>query len=147
MIAKGGKSLLEMRHLDKDSGFVSAGIVDVTDAQGIPDEEWFGPLLQIFRADDFDSAMKIANATEFGLAAALISNDEALWKTFQARARAGIVKWNRRPPARPAARRSAASANRATIVRAPTMRPTIAPIRSPRSKTAHSKCRRSFRLA
>jgi len=95
MIAKGGKSLLEMRHLDKDSGFVSAGIVDVTDAQGIPDEEWFGPLLQIFRADDFDSAMKIANATEFGLAAALISNDEALWKTFQARARAGIVNWNR----------------------------------------------------
>src|SRR5471032_553144 len=95
MIAKGGKSLLEMRHLDKDSGFVSAGIVDVTDAQGIPDEEWFGPLLQIFRADDFDSAMKIANATEFGLAAALISNDEALWKTFKVRARAGIVNWNR----------------------------------------------------
>ena len=95
MVAKGGKSLLEMRHLDKDSGFVSAGIVDVTDAKGIPDEEWFGPLLQIFRADDFDSAMKIANATEFGLAAALISNDEALWKTFQVRARAGIVNWNR----------------------------------------------------
>src|SRR5476649_2283703 len=95
MIAKGGKSLLEMRHLDKDSGFVSAGIVDVTDAKGIPDEEWFGPLLQIFRADDFDSAMKIANATEFGLSAALISNDEALWQTFQVRARAGIVNWNR----------------------------------------------------
>jgi succinylglutamic semialdehyde dehydrogenase len=95
MVAKGGKLLLEMKHLDANSGFVSAGIVDVTDAKGIPDEEWFGPLLQVIRVADFDSAIKAANATEFGLAAALISNDENLWKIFQVRARAGIVNWNR----------------------------------------------------
>ena len=95
MVAKGGKLLLEMRHLDVNTGFVSAGIVDVTDAQGIPDEEWFGPLLQVIRVADFDSAIKAANATEFGLASALISNDENLWKIFQVRARAGIVNWNR----------------------------------------------------
>jgi succinylglutamic semialdehyde dehydrogenase len=95
MVAKGGKLLLEMRHLDDNSGFVSAGIVDVTDAQDIPDEEWFGPLLQVIRVADFDSAIKAANATEFGLASALISNDENLWKIFQIRARAGIVNWNR----------------------------------------------------
>jgi succinylglutamic semialdehyde dehydrogenase len=95
MVAKGGKLLLEMKHLHADSGFVSAGIVDVTKAQGIADEEWFGPLLQVLRVADFDSAIKAANATEFGLAAALISNDENLWKIFQVRARAGIVNWNR----------------------------------------------------
>jgi succinylglutamic semialdehyde dehydrogenase len=95
MVSKGGKLLLEMRHLDAASGFVSAGIVDVTDAQGIPDEEWFGPLLQVIRVADFDSAINAANATEFGLASALISNDENLWKIFQVRARAGIVNWNR----------------------------------------------------
>ncbi|MCU6502169.1 succinylglutamate-semialdehyde dehydrogenase [Rugamonas sp. A1-17] len=95
MIAKGGKSLLAMRQLVDNTGFVSAGIVDVTDAQGIPDEEWFGPLLQVIRVADFDSAIKAANATEFGLASALISNDENLWKIFQVRARAGIVNWNR----------------------------------------------------
>jgi succinylglutamic semialdehyde dehydrogenase len=95
MVAKGGKLLLEMRHLEAGSGFVSAGIVDVTNAQGIPDEEWFGPLLQVIRVADFDGALKAANATEFGLAAALISNDENLWKIFQVRARAGIVNWNR----------------------------------------------------
>ena len=95
MVAKGGKLLLEMKHLHADSGFVSAGIVDVTKALGIPDEEWFGPLLQVVRVADFDSAIKAANATEFGLAAALISNDENLWKIFQVRARAGIVNWNR----------------------------------------------------
>ena len=33
----------------------------------------------------------IAVAASFGLASALISNDENLWKIFQVRARAGIV--------------------------------------------------------
>lgn len=95
MVAKGGKLMLEMKQLQPGTGFVSAGIVDVTDAQGIPDEEWFGPLLQIVRVKDFDTALKVANNTEFGLAAALLSNDESLWQKFQLRARAGIVNWNR----------------------------------------------------
>ena len=95
MVAKGGVTLLQMRQLDPNAGFVTAGIVDVTDAKGIPDEEWFGPLLQVIRVADFDSAVKVANATEFGLAAALLSNDEALWKRFSVQARAGIVNWNR----------------------------------------------------
>ena len=95
MVAKGGVTLLQMRQPDQNAGFVTAGIVDVTDAQGIPDEEWFGPLLQVIRVRDFDTAIKVANATEFGLAAALLSNDEALWKRFNAQARAGIVNWNR----------------------------------------------------
>ncbi|MES2322421.1 MAG: succinylglutamate-semialdehyde dehydrogenase [Pseudomonadota bacterium] len=95
MVAKGGKALLQMKQLDPNAGFVTAGIVDVTNAKGIPDEEWFGPLLQIIRVSDFDSAIKVANATEFGLAAALLSNDEQLWKQFSVQARAGIVNWNR----------------------------------------------------
>jgi succinylglutamic semialdehyde dehydrogenase len=95
MEAKGGKVLLRMRQLDPNAGFVTAGIVDVTDAQGIPDEEWFGPLLQIVRVKDFDQAVKVANATEFGLAAALLSPSEELWKRFAIKARAGIVNWNR----------------------------------------------------
>ena len=95
MAAKGGTVLLQMKQLDPNAGFVTAGIVDVTSAQGIPDEEWFGPLLQVVRVKDFDSAIKVANATEFGLAAALLSNDEALWKKFSVKARAGIVNWNR----------------------------------------------------
>jgi len=95
MEEKGGKVLLRMRQLDPNAGFVSAGIVDVTNAQGIPDEEWFGPLLQIVRVQDFDSAIKAANATEFGLAAALLSPSEDLWKRFAVKAKAGVVNWNR----------------------------------------------------
>jgi succinylglutamic semialdehyde dehydrogenase len=84
-----------MRQLDPNAGFVTAGIVDVTDATGIPDEEWFGPLLQVVRVADFDAAIRAANATEFGLAAALLAPSEDLWKRFALRARAGIVNWNR----------------------------------------------------
>jgi succinylglutamic semialdehyde dehydrogenase len=95
MEAQGGKVLLRMRQLDPNAGFVTAGIVDVTDATGIPDEEWFGPLLQIVRVADFDAAIAAANATEYGLAAALLSPSEDLWKRFAIKARAGVVNWNR----------------------------------------------------
>jgi succinylglutamic semialdehyde dehydrogenase len=95
MEEKGGKVLLRMRQLHPDNGFVTAGIVDVTDASGIPDEEWFGPLLQVIRVQSFDDALKAANATEFGLAAALLSPSEDLWKRFAIKAQAGVVNWNR----------------------------------------------------
>jgi len=95
MVARGGVSLLQMAQPDPNAGFVTAGIVDVTNAAGIPDEEWFGPLLQVIRVADFDAAIKAANATEYGLAAGLLSPDAALWKRFSLRARAGIVNWNR----------------------------------------------------
>lgn len=95
MVAKGGKLLLAMRQLDPDTGFVTAGIVDTTDAQGIPDEEWFGPLLQVIRVASFDEALRVANATDYGLAASLLSPSEDLWQRFAVRARAGIVNWNR----------------------------------------------------
>ena len=95
MEAQGGKVLLRMRQLDPNAGFVTAGIVDVTGAKGIPDEEWFGPLLQIVRVADFDRAIDAANATEYGLAAALLSPSEDLWKRFAIKARAGVVNWNR----------------------------------------------------
>jgi succinylglutamic semialdehyde dehydrogenase len=95
MEAQGGRVLLRMRQLDPNAGFVTAGIVDVTDAKGIPDEEWFGPLLQVIRVADFDRAIAAANATEYGLAAALLSPSEDLWKRFAVKARAGVVNWNR----------------------------------------------------
>jgi succinylglutamic semialdehyde dehydrogenase len=95
MVAKGGKLLLAMRQLDPNTGFVTAGIVDTTDAQGIPDEEWFGPLLQVIRVASFDDALHVANATQYGLAASLLSPSEDLWQRFAMRARAGIVNWNR----------------------------------------------------
>ncbi|MDP3841348.1 MAG: succinylglutamate-semialdehyde dehydrogenase [Oxalobacteraceae bacterium] len=95
LVARGASMLLEMRQLAKNTGLLSPGIVDVTGVQGIPDEEWFGPLLQVVRVASFDAALAAANATEYGLAAGLLSDDTALWQQFLDGARAGIVNWNR----------------------------------------------------
>jgi len=95
LIANGGKSLLEMRHLQANTGFLSAGIVDVTNAKNIPDEEWFGPLLQVSRVADFATAINVANESAYGLAAGLLSDDATLWQQFRTHIRAGIVNWNR----------------------------------------------------
>jgi succinylglutamic semialdehyde dehydrogenase len=95
LVALGGKSLLAMRKLEQGTGLLSAGIVDMTGVTGVPDEEWFGPLLQVIRVPDFDAAIAAVNATEYGLAAGLLTDDAALWQKFQPLARAGIVNWNR----------------------------------------------------
>ncbi|WP_439534812.1 succinylglutamate-semialdehyde dehydrogenase [Polymorphobacter sp.] len=68
---------------------------DVTDVPNRPDQELFGPLLQLIRVPSFEAAMAEANATKFGLAAGLIGGDEALYRRFWAESRAGVVNWNR----------------------------------------------------
>lgn len=74
--------------------FVRPAILDVTGLD-VPDEEIFGPVLQVRRVADFDAAMASANATRFGLSAGLISEDDALWARFRVEARAGVVNRNR----------------------------------------------------
>jgi len=95
LVVRGGKSLLEMELLHPKTGFLSPGIVDVTGVPNIPDEEWFGPLLQVIRVKDFTEAIQVANNTSYGLAAGLLSDDAALWQQFQTEIRAGVVNWNR----------------------------------------------------
>jgi succinylglutamic semialdehyde dehydrogenase len=61
----------------------------------VPDEEIFGPLLQVIRVADFDSAIRQANATRYGLSAGLLSDRRELFDQFYARVRAGVIHWNR----------------------------------------------------
>lgn len=95
LIAHGAQVLLPMRHLKPHTGLLSAGILDVTDTRDLRDEEFFGPLLQIIRVNDFDAAIAAANATAYGLAAGLLCDDAKLWQRFFDGVRAGIVNWNR----------------------------------------------------
>jgi succinylglutamic semialdehyde dehydrogenase len=95
LIELGGKSLVEMKHITANTGFVSPGIVDVTGVEGIKDEEHFGPLLKIYRYSNFDDAINEANNTKFGLSAGLISDSADDYDHFFSRIRAGIVNWNR----------------------------------------------------
>ena len=96
LVALGAKPLVELKHLDIESGFVSPGIIDVTDIlNDMPDEEHFGPLLKVIRYSDFDQAIDEANNTSFGLSAGLLADNQADYQHFYQRIRAGIVNWNR----------------------------------------------------
>jgi len=94
LVDLGGEVLVEMKHTP-GTGFVTPSIVEVTNVQNIPDEEHFGPLLKVYRYQDFDQAIEQANDTSFGLSAGLLSDSEELWTRFLSRIRAGIVNRNR----------------------------------------------------
>jgi len=92
---RGGEPVRNLSQREDGSAFVTPGIIDVTRAEAIPDEEHFGPFLKVYRVGDFDEAIARANATRFGLSAGLLSDDTAKWERFLALSRAGIVNWNR----------------------------------------------------
>lgn len=91
---RSARTILPLERLFEDRPFLSPAIVDVTGSQ-VPDEEYFGPLLQVIRVPDFESAMLAANDTRFGLATSFIGSDEALYRRFWRESRAGVVNWNR----------------------------------------------------
>ena len=52
-------------------------IADVKPGSTIEQEEIFGPVLAVIKAENYDDALKIANDTQFGLTGAVYSGDEA----------------------------------------------------------------------
>ncbi|MDI5841308.1 succinylglutamate-semialdehyde dehydrogenase [Shewanella xiamenensis] len=91
----GGVLLVELTHLQAGTGLVSPGLIDVTAVGELPDEEYFGPLLQLVRYSDFDQAIKLANQTRYGLSAGILADSRDDYEYFLARIRAGIVNWNK----------------------------------------------------
>lgn len=89
----GGVSLLEAK--GGQAAFVTPGIIDVTPIAELPDEEYFGPLLQVVRYQGLEKAVELANDTRFGLSAGLVSTDDSEWDYFVDHIRAGIVNRNR----------------------------------------------------
>ena len=67
----------------------------MTDAKDRPDEEIFGPVLQVIRVKDFDAAIDEANNTRFGLAASLVGGSPEMYDHFWANVRAGVINWNK----------------------------------------------------
>ncbi|GGP78405.1 succinylglutamate-semialdehyde dehydrogenase [Shewanella ulleungensis] len=91
----GGVSLIELIQVEAGKGIVTPGLIDVTSIADLPDEEYFGPLLQLVRYRDFDQAIHLANATRYGLSAGLLADSREDYDYFLARIRAGIVNWNK----------------------------------------------------
>ncbi len=105
LILKGARPLQHMNRPRPDLPLLTPGIVDVTRLADRADAEIFGPLLQVIRVSDFESAIAEANATRYGLTASLISRHPANYDVFWANVRAGCINWNRPtnapPPAAP----------------------------------------------
>ena len=95
LMMKGGKPLRRLDRPQKDLPFLTPAVIDVTDLRDRPDEEIFGPVLQIIRVKDFDAAINEANNTRFGLAASLIGGSPEMYDKFWANVRAGVINWNK----------------------------------------------------
>lgn len=96
LITRGAKPILPFGTVGElPEAFVSPALLDIRTAQDLPDEEIFAPILQIDTAPDFETAVKKANATRYGLSAGLVSDRASHWQAFIHTIRAGVVNWNR----------------------------------------------------
>jgi len=95
LMMKGGKPVRRLDRPVPDRPFLTPALIDVTDIADRPDEELFGPVLQMTRVKDFDAAIDEANATRFGLAASLVGGNPELYDRFWANVHAGVINWNR----------------------------------------------------
>lgn len=89
----GGKTLLGLKHLDHKTGFVSPGIIDMTDIE-VEDSEIFGPVLQIIRVKNLDEAIGQANNTNYGLTAGIFTDRIDEYNEVLNNVRAGVINWN-----------------------------------------------------
>jgi len=95
LMMKGGKPIRRLERPYDDRPYLTPGLIDVTDAADVPDEEIFGPVLQIIRVKDFDAAIEAANATRFGLAASLLGGTHDQYEKFWSHTKAGVINWNK----------------------------------------------------
>ncbi|WP_413505878.1 succinylglutamate-semialdehyde dehydrogenase [Photobacterium phosphoreum] len=93
LLEAGGVALLMATR--GQGAIVTPAIIDVSAITDLADEEYFGPLLQVSRYDNFTQAVESANQTRYGLAAGLISTDSQQWQYFIDHIQAGIVNRNR----------------------------------------------------
>jgi succinylglutamic semialdehyde dehydrogenase len=95
LLGLGGRPLRALQRPQADRPYLTPALIDMTGIEGAPDEEIFGPVLQIWRESDFDAAIARANATRFGLSAAMLGGTRAQFDQFRSRTRAGVINWNR----------------------------------------------------
>jgi succinylglutamic semialdehyde dehydrogenase len=95
LMMKGGKPIRQLLRRAEEKPFLTPALIDMTGARERPDEEIFGPVLQLIRVKDFDAAIDEANSTRYGLAASLIGGSPAMYDKFWANVRAGVINWNK----------------------------------------------------
>src|SRR5215203_2491972 len=76
--SEGGRLLIGGGSDGEQGFFIEPTVIaDVKPGATIEQEEIFGPVLAVIKAESYDDALKIANDTQFGLTGAVYSSDEA----------------------------------------------------------------------
>jgi succinylglutamic semialdehyde dehydrogenase len=94
LIQRGGVPIVEMAPTGDGLPYLQPGLIDMTSAKDVPDEEIFGPLLQVQRIGSFEEALAVANSSRFALAAGIVCRERERFDEFAANTRTGIVNWN-----------------------------------------------------
>ena len=95
LMIKGGKPIRRLDRPYQDRPYLTPALIDVTNIKDRPDQEIFGPVLQVIRVSDFDAAIEEANATRYGLAASLVGGSPEMFEHFWSEVRAGVINWNK----------------------------------------------------
>ena len=100
----GGRRLLGGEALPGRGAYMSAGVlVDVPIDDPAAREELFGPVAMVFRADDIDAAIALANDVPFGLGSSVWTNDAEERERFERDIEAGMTAVNSMLASDPAA--------------------------------------------
>jgi len=95
-VKAGAKVLTGGKPLDRPGNFYAPTVLtQIPEGSPAQKEELFGPVGSVFRAKDFDDAIRIANDSRFGLGASAWTNDEREGERFINELEAGMVFINR----------------------------------------------------
>ena len=91
-VAEGAKILTGGKRINRPGNFYEPTVlVNIDPSAPVSCEEIFGPVAMLFRAKDIDEAIRLANATPFGLGSAAWTNDTAEQQRFINELEAGSV--------------------------------------------------------
>lgn len=92
---EGATLLFGAEKLDRDGAWMTPGLLsDVKIGSETGADEIFGPVGQLYKAQDMDDAVRIANAIPFGLGSAVWTRDEQEQEHFAAHIEAGMTTFN-----------------------------------------------------
>lgn len=94
LLDKGAKEIIPLKQDEQIVTLLSPSVLEIPGDVTPPDEEIFGPVLQLYRANNLDHAITLANQTSYGLSAGIITTSYDDYKTFYDRITTGVINWN-----------------------------------------------------
>ncbi|MFD1786650.1 NAD-dependent succinate-semialdehyde dehydrogenase [Sphingomonas floccifaciens] len=92
---EGARLLVGAEKIDQPGAWMSAGVlVDVPPEGKFAKEEIFGPVAMVFKAEDIDAAIRLANDVPFGLGSSVWTNDPQEQERFARDIEAGMTAVN-----------------------------------------------------